>query len=159
MSRVTQIMYACADEAQSPTLLFAARALSGMVSGPQILTTYIVRSVGVKKRSPIMLKVRVCEMVVLWALPRVADVGAWLHPLAAHASGGSHDCVGLLGGRGFGCNPRCKHHLGSIPFVSPSHSSSKRHLGSIPSPSHSSSSHTLTSAVRGAAVRVYPGAV
>jgi len=51
-----QVVYALGGVAGSIALPLVARCITGAVSGPQLMTTYVARSVGTDRRSEVMLK-------------------------------------------------------------------------------------------------------
>ena len=54
----SQVLYGLAGWLGSPVALLASRAISGLVSGPQLITTYVARAVSIQQRS----KVCICSM-------------------------------------------------------------------------------------------------
>ena len=54
---ISQVIFAFAGVAGSPALLITSRALSGLVSGPQCLTSYVAKSTQPARRTAVMLRV------------------------------------------------------------------------------------------------------
>eukprot|EP00964_Phaeocystis_antarctica_P163968 scaffold141191_cov93-Phaeocystis_antarctica.AAC.1 len=47
----SQVLYGLSGWLGSPVALLASRAISGLVSGPQLITTYVARAVSIQQRS------------------------------------------------------------------------------------------------------------